>query len=159
MNSLRIFLCMEENQAYFVTWATYGTRISEERYEAGMRLKEGIYLDDIERLIIWKLLMEKVNYEKYFFEALNVLSDHCHAVLWCRNENQLKRVIHKLKGYSSYRYSRQLKQSVAGEGRQNKLWAKSFSSTLLENEKRFNNTVEYVRNNHLKHGLLAIECL
>jgi REP element-mobilizing transposase RayT len=148
---------MEENQAYFVTWATYNTRISEERYEAGMRLGEGIYLDDKKRVIIWKFLIEKINCKNYFIEALNVLSDHCHAVLWCRDEAELKCIIHDLKGYSSHHYSRQLKLSVAEGGRQNKLWAKSFSSTLLENEKRFNYTVEYVRNNHLKHGLPAIE--
>jgi REP element-mobilizing transposase RayT len=149
---------MEENQAYFVTWATYNTRISEERYEAGMRLEEGIYLNDTERAIIWKFIMEKIKSENYFVETLNVLSDHCHAVLWCRDEDHLKCVIQDLKGYSSYCYSRQLKRSVAGGGRQNKIWAKSFSSTLLENERRFNYTVEYVRNNHLKHGLSEIEC-
>lgn len=152
-----IIPAMNNQQAYFVTWATRNTRISERMIRAKVQLGEGVYFTHGQRELICKFLTEKIEKEKYEFEVLNVLEDHCHAVLWCANENELKEIMHGIKGASSFGYSRQLKQSVAGEGRQSKIWARSFSSTLLENEKRYNNAVEYVRNNHLKHNLPPLQ--
>ena len=54
------FQYMEEKQAYFVTWSTYNTRISIERQELGMKLGEGVYLDDREREVIGIIMREKI---------------------------------------------------------------------------------------------------
>ncbi len=154
-----IIPAMSNQQAYFVTWATRNTRISERMIRAKVQLGDGIYFNLCQREFIYKFLIEKIEQEGYKFEALNVLEDHCHVVMWCSDESELKKIMHGIKGASSFLYSRQLKLSVAGEGRQSKLWARSFSSTLLDNEKRYHNAIEYVRNNHLKHNLPPLQCL
>lgn len=138
--------------AYHITWATYGSRISEPVLKYSKRTASAVRLDEVARIIIASALAKKIKEKNYRVLALNVLDDHVHIVLVCE-ETELSEIIRELKGYSSFEYNRECSLSSQGEGRKTKLWAKGSYKKLLETEEQMNNAIEYVNSNHLKHGL------
>jgi len=145
----------KEWKVYNVTWVTHNSRVSERMVEYGVRTGEPVVLDEASRSIIAEAIAEKIQEKQYRVLAVNVLADHVHCVVVCEEDDGAD-IVQQLKGYSSHQHNRLLQLSVQDEGRQNKLWAKGSSQTLIESGEHLTNAVEYVQNNHLKHNISGI---
>ena len=144
---------IEENlQAIHVTWATHNSRISERMIRTHVKVGEPVWMTNEMRNLTVEVLEKKIIELELRVLALNVLGDHVHLLLVC-NPDKLEDIIRQLKGFSSFRLCRELKLSVAGDGKQNKLWASGFSDTKIRDEHHLSETISYIENNHIKHGI------
>ncbi|MFP4529586.1 MAG: Eco57I restriction-modification methylase domain-containing protein, partial [Candidatus Kapaibacterium sp.] len=141
----------KELQAFHITWATRNSRISERMILTNAQKGEPVYLDEKMIKIVIGAIEEKVREEGLRILAVNVLPDHVHLILVCE-EKETEEIVRKLKGYASYRIGRELKLSVAGEGRTTRIWARGYSATGIRGEDHLRKAINYIRYNHIKHG-------
>jgi len=90
--------------------------------------------------------------------ALNFSGDHVHAIIRSNSPN-ISRIMMLWKGKTAYSFNRLLNQRnknnpaiKSGETRQG-LWAKSYYQKILKSDEAFNNAINYINNNRIKHGL------
>jgi REP element-mobilizing transposase RayT len=107
-------------EAYLVTWATYNSRYSIKKMRNRNLIDIPFILNDKFRVLVYKYLKQKIAKEQYCIEDLNVLSDHVHCIIECKNDT-LDEIVGGLKGYSSFQLGRKLDLSEEGKGRQNKI--------------------------------------
>jgi REP element-mobilizing transposase RayT len=74
------------------------------------------------------------------------LLDHVHLLMKPSGEANISKVMQQIK--SSAARNLRLHANVL-----EKFWQPRFNFRIVNDEKRFRNTVTYLRNNHLKHGL------
>ncbi len=133
---------------YHITWTTYNSRVSERMKLYKVKAwNEGIFLDDEQEVNITKILwniIKELNLKVY---AYNICKDHIHMLIQCKKE-ELSLIIRKLKWKSTKLY----KDLYKIEDRI-KLWAQKFNFTIIDNKKQFFNTIDYIKNNRIKHWL------
>ncbi len=150
---------MELNdKIWHVTWATRNSRISERMILARVKLENPVMLTDEMRNIVVESIKLKTQEESLEIYALNVLMDHVHILIQS-SETELEEIIRKLKGYSSYQISKELSFSSSGGGKQSRIWAKSFSKTLIRDNNHLKKSIIYIKNNHLKHDVTPCKAL
>ncbi|MDQ7023708.1 MAG: transposase [Candidatus Gracilibacteria bacterium] len=132
----------------FITWVTHNSRYNEKMKLLKLEKSEGYFLDDKNRVLIYNLISEKLEKEGIKSYTLNVLSDHVHLVFMYK-ENDLSEFIRKIKGFVSFKYSKIKSFTEKGDGRQNKIWARGYSITYLDNDEHYKKAVEYTLKNHL----------
>ena len=203
----------EDLKAYHVTWATFNSRpVGFTNYGSP------IILNDETRNQLAEYLDEKIGIEHYRVIAINVLKDHVHCIVVCKEED-LSEIVRNLKGFSSYKLHRDsssvlpklklgvdtdnsitinptLQRGELEEGHvdtetsitinptlqrgelkdrhgelgnergkkdrnsktpSQKLWAKGYSHTFLNDDSHYLNTIHYIDNNHLKHEQSQLE--
>ncbi len=138
-------------RAYHVIWVTHNSRVSEKMIRVKAIHGKPVIMDEEIQTIVTDAVFEKANEMNVPIMAYNILPDHVHIVLAC-DEDQLSSIVQGMKGYSSYIFGRRLKSSVQGEGSQQTLWAKGYNKSFLESRQKFQNSLEYVATNHLKHN-------
>ncbi len=139
-------------KAFHITWVTHNSRVSERMIRVHANKGKPFEMDVPMRDMIVGYLENKIIEMKQQIRvlALNVLPDHVHMLMVC-GEEEVTETVRKLKGYSSHELCRELKLSVAGGGKQNKIWAKSFSKTNIKSQQHLFEAIEYINNNHKKH--------
>ncbi len=146
------------NKIWHVTWVTRNSRISERMILARVKLENPVTLTDEMRNIVAESIKLKIKEESIKIYALNVLMDHVHIIIQS-SETELEEIVRKLKGYSSYQISKTLGYTSKGQGKQTKIWATSFSKTLIRDKKHLLESINYIKNNHLKHNVTPCKAL
>ncbi len=143
--------CTESlERAYLITWVTHNSRINKHMTEIGIKELNPLILSEDEQKIITEIITEKVIQNNLIITAYSILKDHIHLIIITK-ETMLRKVIHDLKGYSSYMFFKKSGLSKEGKGEQNILWAKHYNISFLNTEEKYNNAIEYVKNNKIKH--------
>lgn len=133
---------------YHITWNIHCSRVSERMILYKVKSEQAIWLDEYWRLEIAKYLVSIINVDKLIILALNVLSDHVHIILVCKSKDR-DNIVRKLKGKSSQMY----KQAIGLKTLGFHLWNQKYGRIIIANEERLFAAIEYIENNHLKHGL------
>ncbi len=147
---------------FHIAWVTYNSRSKSKN-----NLGSGIILSDEEREQIARYLDEKIAKEKYRVLGLNVLRDHVHCLVVCEY-NELPIITGQLKGYASHRLhaeSTSRNRMVCpvtdkpqySDGTRKKLWGSGYSNTFIKDESHYANTINYIMENHKKHGLKQLK--
>ncbi len=137
---------------FFITWVTHNSRHNEKMKLLKVWQKEGYFLDNENRILVYNLITEKLEKEWIKNFVLNILSDHVHLV-FMYEENDLSKFIWILKGAISFNYSKIHNFTESWDWRKNKLWARWFSKTYLDTEKHYEKAIKYTLENHNKHEI------
>ncbi|MCX6600996.1 MAG: Eco57I restriction-modification methylase domain-containing protein, partial [bacterium] len=131
---------------WLVTFVTHNARVSDRMVEFGVQKGEPLIFTAEERERVADIL--SALWKEYGIPVVagNVLSDHVHLVMAAENETELDEHVRKLKGASSYRFSREVRPSEGGH-----VWQQKFNRKPLTTERALHDAQEYVWNNHLKH--------
>ncbi len=132
---------------YHIVWATHSTRMSKRMKKYKIKLKNPIYLDINMRYEITKYLIKIIKEDKINILALNVLHHHVHLILICfkwKRDN----IVRKLKGKTTQLYKN--KHNIKKEFH---LWQQKYNHKIIESEEQLYNTINYVKNNHIKHNI------
>jgi REP element-mobilizing transposase RayT len=139
----------------FITWVTHNSRYSERMKLYKVDKKEWYFLDFEDRILIYNLISKKIKNKWIKNFTLNVLSDHIHLVIMYDDE-KLSKFIWELKWWVSFEFLRTKNISEKWDWKTNKLWAKWFSKTFLNNEEHYEQAIEYTLENHKKHEIKSI---
>ena len=139
----------------FITWVTHNSRYSERMKLYKVEKKEWYFLDFEDRILIYDLITKKIKNKWIKNFTLNVLSDHIHLVIMYDDE-KLSKFIWELKWWVSFEFLRTKNISEKWDWKINKLWAKWFSKTFLNNEEHYEQAIEYTLENHKKHEIKSI---
>jgi REP element-mobilizing transposase RayT len=162
----------KELKAFHVTWVTHNSRATGHKGNQGLDVYP-VILNDGERNEIAKYLDEKIDAEDYRIIELNILTDHVHCLIVC-SENEISKIIGQLKGYSSFHFHKnsndpnrrvnptvekaeEVETAVYSDGTIKKLWASSFNKKLIKSDEQIINTINYIKNNHLKHEITELK--
>lgn len=132
---------------YHITWATHSTRISKRMEKYKIELKNPIYLNIRTRYEITLYLTQIIKENNLQILALNVLHHHVHLILACLKQKR-NNIIRKLKGKATQLYKDKHKIKTNFH-----LWQQKYNYRIIKNEEQLSNTIDYVRNNHIKHSI------
>ncbi len=128
------------------------------QHEPGLVDVANAELNDREQALLTETLCQTARELSLQLAALNVCHDHVHALLYL-DENQLPDAMRLWKGKTAYIYNRRVNPSVderdpvKPDGTKQELWAKGYSETIITSRKQLKNTIRYIQDNRLKHGL------
>lgn len=154
----------KEKKAFHITTATHDSRTSQrmidykvrELRDNGLRPKaEGIWLTPEDEILITKTVDEIIKEDVLNVMAYNICGDHIHLLLVCEEED-LTKIVGKIKGKTSraYHSNKGINPLVQNGGEKSvSLWTQKFGCKEIKDEKQLWNTVEYIQNNRVKHGL------
>ncbi len=152
--------CEKDVAAFFVTWVTHNSRVSERMIKFGVEKGEVVRLFLGDEMVLTKIISEIVLEDDLEVLAYNICEDHVHMVLVCK-EDEVSGIVGKLKGRSARYYNANKgvnplvgeEQCRYRDGTIKHLWAQKFNSKLIESEEELANVLDYVNNNRLKHDL------
>jgi REP element-mobilizing transposase RayT len=112
-----------------------------------IKLKNPIYLNIKTRYEITLYLLQIIKEDQLKVLAINVLQNYVHLVLYCLEEDK-NNIIRKLKGKTTqlYKYKHLIKNKFH-------LWQQKYAHKIIIEEKQLSNTIDYVKNNHIKHNI------
>ncbi|MFH0702630.1 MAG: N-6 DNA methylase [bacterium] len=137
----------KELKAFHVTWATHNSRYSERMAEYNVKTGEPVIFDEQNEVLITTFIAQIINEDKLRVLAYNICGDHVHLALVCE-ENERDNIVRKIKGKSTQLYKQH--NNINEEFH---LWTQKYHSSLIEDEIALKNTLTYINNNRLKHGL------
>lgn len=161
---------------------TYHVR--EKRANGTLPEPQVIPLTDEEETLITNTVVEIIKEDNLNVMAYNICRDHMHLLLVCE-ENERDRIVQKIKAKtaravnilrgvtipSSNTTREHAPLSISEEGnhlsldkkektrgeKQNSLWTQKYGCNEIKDEQQLNNTIEYIRNNRIKHGLTDMQ--
>ena len=159
-------------KAWHITTATYNSRYSQRMFDNNVKPGDAIWIDEKDELIITKTIGEIVKKDNLNVIEYNICGDHMHLLLVCEEE-ELTKVVGKIKsmtararniakGYTTKKSESDTTRghaplSVAGATdrgeTQTKLWTQKFGKSEIKDENYLNNTIDYIKNNRVKHEL------
>ncbi len=89
--------------AFFVTWVTHNSRISERMIKFGVEKGGGARLSLEDETFISEIILEVVSGDGLEVLAYNICRDHVHMVLVCE-DGELSGIVGKLKSVSSRKF-------------------------------------------------------
>lgn len=110
---------------------------------------EAVWLDTEAEIFITKVIRDIVKEDDLRVLAYNICGDHVHMVLVC-DVKDLSNIVRKLKGKSAQKYKEFLK---VPKDEKFHLWAQKFNDSVIEDDEKLRNAVEYVEENREKHEL------
>ncbi len=140
---------------YFITWVTHNSRYSERMKLYKVEKNEWYFLEFEDRVLMYKLISQKIENKWIKNFTLNVLSDHIHLIIMYDDE-KLSKFIWEIKWWVSFEYLRLKKISKLWDWKWNKIWAKWFSKTFLNNDEHYEKAINYTLENHIKHEIESI---
>lgn len=177
----------KNKKAWHITTAIHDSRTSQRMIDHKVREKRAmgtminpqiIPLTEKEETIIVNLVSEIVIEDKLSVMAFNVCKDHMHLVLVC-DEDDLCKIVQKIKAKTARAVNinrgvtttttiitmehaplsiESIEKKTRGE-KQNSLWTQKFGCKEIINDSQLQNTIEYVRNNRMKHELPLLSVL
>ncbi len=159
----------QDKKAWHVTFCLYASRAAAVRTEGltpqYLKKKEPGFIAPTypelsiaeQEILAEELYKSSKEYNLNILEC-NICSDHIHSIIVCQEE-ELSTLVGKWKGRTAFTYNRRVNPSVEdkpamyADGTKEKFWAKSFHPVLIETPEQFENTVNYIRNNRIKHNL------
>jgi REP element-mobilizing transposase RayT len=163
----------KEKKAWHITTATHNSRYSQRMFDNHVKTGDAIWLDEKDEIIISETIAEIVKKDNLNVIEYNICGDHMHLLLVC-DEYELPKIVGKIKSMSSRavnivagktevetdanhatRGHAPLSADVSAERgeTQTKLWTQKFGKSEIKDENYLNNTIEYIRNNRIKHEL------
>jgi REP element-mobilizing transposase RayT len=134
-------------KAYHITWVTHNTRVSERMVYYNIKKGKPVILSEKDEIEIAKILSEIIIEDNLRVAEFNICRDHIHLLLVCEEKNIIN-IIRKIKGKITQIYKKKNKINKSFS-----LWAQKFSITDIENDEKFLNIIEYIKNNRKKHNL------
>jgi REP element-mobilizing transposase RayT len=146
----------KQKKAWHITTATHNSRYSQRMFDYNVKTGDAICLDEEDEIIITKTIADivKENKDIYILEY-NICGDHMHLLQVCEEE-ELTKIVGKIKGKSSrlYNSNKGINPLVQENSEKSvSLWTQKFGKSEIKDEKYLNNTIEYIRNNRVKHEL------
>ncbi|OHD55236.1 MAG: hypothetical protein A2Y33_16240 [Spirochaetes bacterium GWF1_51_8] len=125
--------------------------VAETKYSRrSYRDNEPVIINDDERKKVVECIRQSAKELGFKVIAFNVLPDHFHLLIADMGIS-IEQTMRKIKGNSAFIINRLRGVSTEGEGRQGHIWSEGYSDTIVDNEEYLTNTMEYIRNNHIKH--------
>lgn len=139
----------KEKNAFHITWVTHNSRTSQRMIDYKVKKGEAFWLEDEYEKIVASTISDIVEQDDLNLMAFNSCGDHIHLLLVCE-EVEIPNIIRKMKGKSSQKLKEYLQ---IPKEETFTLWAQKYSTTYINSEEQVWNTVEYIRNNRIKHEL------
>ena len=137
---------------FFITWVTHNSRYSDRMKLYKVEKKEWFFLNLEDRKLMYKLISDKIEDKWIKNYTLNVLSDHIHLVI-IYDDEKLSKFIWEIKWAVSFKFSKIKNFSNKWDWKWIKIWAKSFSSTFLNDWESYEKAINYTLENHTKHNI------
>lgn len=156
---------MADVKLFHVTWSTHNSRVSLRMIQYGIVPGDPVLLDEQTEIIVTGIIMGIISEHRvatpcsnWVVHAYNICKDHVHMLIECNRED-LPNIIRKLKGKSAQLYKNYL---GIDPGIRFHLWGQKYNKWIISTENQYHNTVAYINNNRLKHGLAEnreLECI
>lgn len=170
----------KNKRAWHITCATHNSRYSQRMFDNFVKLGEPVWLSEKEEEIVSQILAEIAEKDKLNIPAYNVCGDHIHLVLVCEEE-ELSPIVQKIKSMTARACNIAMGRTLPREHApvsspaapaipaipednlptrgtaQAHLWTQKFGNNEITSEEQLLNTIEYIRNNRIKHGLPELE--
>ncbi|MCD4680802.1 MAG: N-6 DNA methylase [Bacteroidales bacterium] len=171
----------KKKKVWHITTAIHNSRYSQRMFDNHVKLDEPIWLSENDELLITETIAEIVKEDKLNILEYNICGDHMHILLVCEEE-ELSTIVGKLKAVSgrkcniahgittrghvplSYTNSETATESSGDtedstnsykkeKKKYNSFWTQKFGKSEIKGEDYLDNTIEYIRNNRIKHEL------
>ncbi len=154
----------KNKKAWHVTTATHNSRYSQRMFDSFVKLGEPVWLSEKEELIVSETIAEIAEKDNLNILAYNICGDHAHILLVCEEE-ELPKIVQKIKSMSARACNIAMGRTIPAaettehaprEGRgktQFHLWTQKFGNTPITSTEQLENTIRYIENNRIKHGL------
>ncbi len=154
----------KQKKPFHITTAIHDSRTSQRMIDYKVREKRAMgtmpepqinYLTDEDEMVIAETVLTLVKEQNLNILAFNVCKDHIHIVLVCEEE-AVSEIVRKIKGRTAreVNLSNGFKPLVQKEGEKSvPLWTQKFGCKEIVDENQLRNTIEYVKNNRVKHNL------
>ena len=145
----------KKKKAWHVTTAIHNSRYSQRMFDYNIKTDEATWLSEKDEIIITEIIAEIVKKDNLNVVEYNICGDHLHLLLICEEE-ELTKVVGKIKGKSSrlYHNNKGINPLVQKNGEKSvSLWTQKFGKSEIKTENYLNNTIDYIRNNRIKHKL------
>ncbi|MBN2826306.1 MAG: transposase [Campylobacterales bacterium] len=139
-NYKRVFL---DGYSYFITIVTH--------------LRQPILIEQIE--LLRESFKESKRYFHYRIDAIVILPDHLHMIITPQNANEYPNIIKAIKYNFTKRYKsdNSIPQSSSRlKDRMQPIWQKRYYEHTIRDEQDWNEKMEYIKDNPIKHGLVDI---
>ncbi|MDR2917397.1 MAG: Eco57I restriction-modification methylase domain-containing protein [Tannerella sp.] len=155
-------------KAFHITTALHDSRTSQrmidfkvrERRFNGTLPEPQVYpLDASDELVITQTVAGIVTADRLNVLVYNICCDHLHLLLVCEAD-EVERIVGKIKGRTAreYNLNKGINPLVKEKGERSvPLWTQKFGCREIESEEQLHNTIEYIRNNRIKHGLPVLD--
>ncbi|PWA06834.1 Eco57I restriction-modification methylase domain-containing protein [Flavobacterium psychrotolerans] len=168
----------KQKKAWHITTAIHDSRTSQRMIDYKVREKRAmgtmpkpqiIPLTETEETIIVEQVTKIVIEDNLRVMAFNVCKDHIHLLLVC-NEEDVSKIVQKIKaktarevnihrGVTTTREHTPLPIEKERGEKQNSLWTQKFGCKEIVDDNQLYNTIEYIRNNRVKHELPILPIL
>lgn len=160
----------KELHAHMVTWVTHNSRVSERMVKYGVKRGESVWLESEAEKVVTKAIVEVVKKDGIPVLAYNICGDHVHMVIVASDED-LPKIVQKLKSVSAREHNIWAGWIVSQSGaplpsgtsrtrghdplptQSAHLWAQKFHRKVLKDRLEFQNAINYIEQNRLKHDL------
>ena len=152
----------KQKRAWHITCATHNSRYSQRMFDNFVKLGEAVWLSEKEEEIVTQTLAKIVETDKLNIPAYNICGDHMHLILVCE-EAELSSIVQKIKSITARACNIAMGRTIPREHAplaepergtaQAHLWTQKFGNKEITSEEQLLNTIEYIRNNRIKHGL------
>ncbi len=165
-------------KTWHITTATHNSRYSQRMFDNFVKLEVPVWLSAEEEEIVTTVVADIVKKDNLNILAYNICSDHMHLALVCVDV-ELVPIVQKIKSMSARACNiamgrtipvatsgtrehapsaahMQEQEHAPAHGRgatQNHLWTQKFGQKKITTEEQLNNTINYIQNNRIKHGL------
>jgi type I restriction-modification system DNA methylase subunit/REP element-mobilizing transposase RayT len=173
----------KEKKAWHITCATHNSRYSQRMFDNFVKLGEPVWLTAKEEIIVSETIAEISAKDKLNIPTYNICGDHMHLILVCEEselasivqkiKSMSARACNIAMGRTIPTGTREHAPAATalpeatrehapaatatalplrGET-QSHLWTQKFGQNEITSERQLHNTIAYIRNNRVKHGL------
>lgn len=154
----------KEKKAFHITTAIHDSRTSqrmidykvrEKRYNGTLPEPQIYPFSEEDEIVISKIIAQIVKDDKLNIMAYNICRDHIHILLVCETE-EVDKIVGKIKGKTARVFNSNKGINPLVENKTEKsvpIWTQKFGCKEITSDEQLWNTVEYIRNNRIKHGL------
>ncbi len=153
----------KDKKGWHITCATHNSRYSQRMLDNHVEWGDAVWLSEKEEKIVIETIAKIANEDNLNIIAFNVCGDHMHLLLVCE-EHEVPKIVGKLKSISARACNIEMGRTIPGSSSpdasarergtaQAHLWTQKFGCKEITSEEQLENTIAYIRNNRVKHGL------